>query len=405
MSQNAPTVPASDARFIALTVVGGLLVGAYYLSQLWTFDATGFSIMSDRLVYWDFTNLWAGSKLAWLGKAGTLFDVEAYRAALRAMFALPLPDQEWSYPPNILMLGVPLAQLPIFAAYLIWTMGTVAALGIAVRPLRLPRLALAAVLLSPAVVINAMFGQNGSLTAALLIGGLLAAPARPVVAGILFGLLTIKPHLGILVPFCLLASGNWRAIIASAVTAAAMAILTGVFFGFDVWRLFFTETATLMRAILEAPYPQLYHANAMTVFILARAAGAGLALAYLVQAIAALAAIGAAVWLWLPSTRVAPGLRAATTAVLALVATPYGYTYDAVPLSVLIAVLVTAPRRPPIVFLAIAWLFPLVAHMPNFSGVGATVLVPVALACWVLVDTVRLNRRATFAGDLTLKAS
>ena len=82
---------------------------------------------------------------------------------------------------------------------------------------------MSAVLASPAVFINAMFGQNGALTAALLIGGLLM-PRRSglILAGILFGLLTIKPHLGILVPFCLIASRNWRACLSAPQSAAAV---------------------------------------------------------------------------------------------------------------------------------------------------------------------------------------
>jgi hypothetical protein len=64
-----------------------------------------------------------------------LFDAETYRAALRTMFSPDLLDQEWSYPPSILLLGAPLAALPIFHAYLVWTFGTALCLWLAIRPL------------------------------------------------------------------------------------------------------------------------------------------------------------------------------------------------------------------------------------------------------------------------------
>lgn len=376
-------------------VLGGLLIGLLYHLRLWTLDGDGLSVMQGRSPYWDFTNLWAGSGMALDGQVLTLFDAEAYRAALRSLFGQGLPDQEWSYPPGVLLAGLPLALLPIAAAYLVWTFGTVAALGLALRSLTLPPAAVAALLVSPAVIINALLGQNGALTAALLVGGLCMTPSRPVLAGVLFGLLTIKPHLGILVPFCLIAAGSWRAIAAAAATAVATIAVTGLMFGLEPWVLFFTETAPLMRAIMEAPYPQHYHANAMTVFILARSAGADLGIAYLVQGAAACASAAAVVWLWMPSTRVDHAMKVGTTAVLALVATPYGYSYDSIPMCVAIAIVFLRPRRPPLALLALAWLYPLVAHLPNFYGYGVGILVPVALAGWMLADA----RRESLAND------
>ena len=42
-------------------------------------------------------------------------------------------------------------------------------------------------------------------------------------AGVLLGLLAFKPHLAVVAPLMLLASGRWRAIAASAFTACALA--------------------------------------------------------------------------------------------------------------------------------------------------------------------------------------
>ncbi|MCX7302762.1 MAG: glycosyltransferase family 87 protein [Hyphomicrobiales bacterium] len=377
----------------------GMAFGFHYHVGLWTTGADGFSEVSRRLPYWDFTNLWAGSRMAIEGHVGTLFDVDAYRAELRAMFTPNLADHEWSYPPSIILFGAPLAALPILPAYLLWTFGTIAMLHFAIRPLRLPMPLHLAALASPAVFINAMFGQNGALTAALLIGGLLAAPVRPILAGVLFGLLTVKPHLGILVPFCLIASQNWRAFLSAATTAVLLAVATGLAFGFGVWPSFLTETRALMTAIMEAPYPQLYHANALTVFVMARAAGAGLGLAYAVQAVATALAIAAAIWLWLPSTPIDSRRRALATATLAIVATPYGYTYDSIPMCVALAYLFAVTSKPRPLFLAIGWLFPLFAHLLNYQGIGIGVVVPAAVAFAMMAPL--LPRRQGAAGALS----
>lgn len=364
----------------------GLAPATAFHINLWQLGDDGLQSVTRRLPYWDFSNLWAGSRLALDGQVGALFDVDAYRAALRAMFSPDLPPQEWSYPPSIILLGAPLALMPVLPAYLVWTFGTIFLLHLAIRPLRLPVWLHVAALASPAVFVNAMFGQNGALTAALLIGGLLAAPKRPILAGVLFGLLTVKPHLGILIPFCLIASRNWRAFAAAAVTAALLAAATGLAFGFTVWTSFMVETRALMTAIMEAPYPQTYHSNALTVFIMARSFGAGLAAAYATQAVATLAAIAAVVWLWLPSTAIDPRRRALVTATLAVVATPYGYTYDTIPMCVALAYLFAVSARPLLPLMAIAWLFPLFAHMLNYRGVGIGVLVPVAVSVWLVVQ-------------------
>jgi len=381
-----------DRRFAAFVFISSLLVGVVYQAYLWTIGDNGFSEMSDRLPYWDFTNLWTGARMALDGGTASLFDVEAYRAALRAMFSPDLPNQEWSYPPSMLLIGAPLAVLPIGVAYFAWTIGTIALLHFAIRPLRLPLPIHIAALVSPAVVMNAVFGQNGAFTAALLIGGLLAAPRRPILAGVLFGLLTVKPQLGILVPFCLLASLNWRAIASAAVTTVLLVLLTGFAFGFDTWTLFFSETRPLMTAIMEAPFPMPYHANALTVFIMARSLGAGIDAAYIAQAVATVAAIAAAVWLWLPSTAIDPRRRALLTATLAIVATPYGYTYDTIPMCVAVAYMFAVAKRPQLLLLSVAWLFPYVAHLLPLVDIGVGVLVPIGVSVWMGVSVLKRSQ-------------
>ncbi|RWM03882.1 MAG: DUF2029 domain-containing protein [Mesorhizobium sp.] len=390
---------------VAIVTVVSLIVlwmSEVYLTDLWNLNSKGFSELSHRLPYWDFTNLWAGSRLAIDGHVAVLFDVDAYRAALRGMFSPDLPNQEWSYPPNILLLGVPLATLPILPAYLVWTFGTVLCLWLAIRPLKLGALVELAVVLSPAVIWNSIFGQNGALTTALLIGGLAVAPRRPLLAGVLFGLLTIKPHLGILVPFCLLASGNWRAISATIVTTVAVVLATGLFFGFDVWWLFLTETRPLMTAIMEAPYPQPYQYNAITVFFTARAIGFGLTAAYCAQAVATIISIALAVWLWRPGRQVSHQERVALTAVLAILATPYGYTYDTIGLAVAVAMLAAMTSRPPRLILAICWLWPFVTHYFTWRGYCVAVLVPLFLAAWMLFTIWTGSRKAEISARPSL---
>ena len=77
-------------------------------------------------------------------------------------------------------------------------------------------------------------GQNGFLTWALMIAGLAQLGRRPVLSGVCFGLLTIKPQLGLLLPLMLVLTGQWRSIMAAIATTAALVVATGLLFGFDI---------------------------------------------------------------------------------------------------------------------------------------------------------------------------
>lgn len=383
------------AALVLVAFCGALGLTIYW--RLWLLDEDGLSIVSSKSPYWDFTNLWMGGKLALAGQVDTIFDPDAYRAALRALLHPNLPDQEWSYPPSMLLVGAPLALLPLSLAYLTWTVATLLGLVLALRQLKLPWQAQLAILVSPAVLLNMTFGQNGAMTAALLLAGLALAPARPVLAGMLFGLLTLKPHLGLLVPFCLIASHNWRAFAAAAATSCALFVATGLFLGFSSWSRFLADTVPLMTSIMDAPYPQIYHANAFTPFIFARWAGLGVTASHLFQAAASALAIAAAVWLWRPGREVTAQLRVALTGLLAIVATPYGYSYDSIPMMVAIAALYLAQPRPSVGLLGIFWVLPLLVNRLHYYGFGLVGIAPAILAVIAIYLVVRAQPRQSAA--------
>src|SRR5262249_9694666 len=66
--------------------------------------------------------------------------------------------------------------------------------------------------LALAAIVNIWCAQTGFWIAALLIGGLVPLDRRRILAGILFGILTIKPRLGLLLllPLMLALTGRWR---------------------------------------------------------------------------------------------------------------------------------------------------------------------------------------------------
>lgn len=377
----------SPSRSIALglaAIVGVYLVGLLTYFCWITVDEFGLSRMSGKPPTWDFTNLWMGGRLALTQSLETIFTPDLYRAAMRAAFGATVTDSEWSYPPSILLVGAPLSLLPLTLAYALFTVGGVAALIAACRAGGLSNPLCALVAVSPAVLLNATFGQNGAWTAALLLGGLILAERRPLLAGLLIGLLTMKPHLGVLVPLCLIAGGHWRGFGWASLFSLALAGATTAVFGLESWRLFLTETRPLMQAILEARWGSAeYQMMGMSVFLLARSLGGSLDLAYAAQAVAALVAAGAAWRLWrIPDCD--PLLRAATTALLTLLASPYGFGYDLIPLSVAVVALAAADREFKAAPLAVAFLWPAITARVTFwfLPLSPLVLAFAAAACW-----------------------
>lgn len=53
--------------------------------------------------------------------------------------------------------------------------------------------------LAPVTIITLLYGQNGLLVSALVVGGMRLMGQRPIVGGVLLGLATIKPQISVLI--------------------------------------------------------------------------------------------------------------------------------------------------------------------------------------------------------------
>ncbi|HKM63442.1 MAG TPA: glycosyltransferase family 87 protein [Acidisphaera sp.] len=139
------------------------------------------------------------------------------------------------YPPPFAFLLAALSVLPCAPAYLLLQSADFGLYAAAVLPGGLGRLRAAMLGILPATWLALIAGQNGFLSGALLIGGMRLCGSRPVLGGVLLGLLTYKPQLGLLVPVALAASGRWRTIGAAAATVMVLVAATGAGAGWDSW--------------------------------------------------------------------------------------------------------------------------------------------------------------------------
>lgn len=212
-----------DSARLKVYSVFFLLAWAPLLVQVF-FEATG-STGSDFLAFW------GAAKLADSGHPALVYDLHAQQAAQATSGA----GQFFAYvnPPPYLLLIWPLGLLPFAVAWIAWSV-VGWALWYAVARRVSPAHAIA-IFVSPVAYLAASHAQNGFFTGALLVGGVLALPRRPALAGALFGALVIKPHLALLVPFWLLAGRQWRAIAFAALSAVSLCLLSAAAFGWQTW--------------------------------------------------------------------------------------------------------------------------------------------------------------------------
>ena len=237
----------------------------------------------------------------------------------------------------------------------------------------------------PAVLINVGHGHNGFLTAALLGGGLVILDRRPLLAGILFGLMAYKPQFGLMIPIALAAGGYWRTFAAAAVTAVLLTLVTTAAFGVQVWHAFFVGAEFTRTVVLEQGDTGWH--KIQSIFSWARMWGAPVPLAYAIQGAATLVLAVASAWLW--HGKAPYPLKAAGLCLAAILATPYTLDYDMMVLAPAIAFLAAdgmargfGPWEK--TALAALWLVPLVARtVPQLTLIPLGV--PAMLAMFVLI--------------------
>ena len=298
----------------------------------------------------DFVNPWLGAKLAMEGQVHKLFDLPAYVAALRQAFVPDLAIHNWSYPPHLLLFVWPLGLMAYLPALAVWTAVTLGLFLLAAWPradaageARDNWLLVAAMVVAPASIINVFGGQNGYLTAALFIGGWRLLPRHPVLAGVLFGCLTIKPHLGLLLPFALIALGAWRTIASAIVTTLVLVFASALIWGQGIWSGYLGPGATVQTQIL-LEMKGFFVAMMPTAYVSARLIGATSNAAALIQGLIAMAVIAVTVLAIRRTRDGALQLALMTSGTLCI--SPYILNYDMTAVSAAL-ILYVASRAPP----------------------------------------------------------
>ncbi|SAK65232.1 membrane protein [Caballeronia hypogeia] len=399
------TQPATLARAARHSWQRASRIGAYSATLLLAVQC--FGVVFNALHSWkkfgfpgggDFLTFWAAARIT---DAGAPLEAYSWPAIkhIAAQFSpdIPMPGP-WFYPPNFLLIARPLAWMPGGVAY-----GLFAALSSALF-VWLMRRALPArhmlvwILAFPGLWLNAAQGQNAAITASLVLAALLSMPARPVLAGVFIGLLSIKPHLAILFPIALACAGMWRTFLAAAVTALLFTGVSVAVFGIGIVPVFLHGLSDANGYIAAGVLPWDQTASLFATLRMAHVAAGP---AYVAQACQAALAVCAVAWVWRNSTQLE--VRATALVAATFMISPYIYNYDAVWLGVPVA-LITARAlrdgwlRGERVILVVAWMYPQMADLMSIHfGIGPG---PLVFASLIFLAVRRARLESADAGTI-----
>jgi hypothetical protein len=271
----------------------------------------------------DFFALWSYAKIVVSHPAIGLYDLAALHTMQISLGMDPGAQNPFPYPPVFILFLWPLGLVPYDAAYPVWVLATFALYFLMVSTCcsRLPICTLG-LILAPESTYAIASGQSGFLAGALIVGGLRFAGSRPVLAGILMGVLCYKPQLGLLVPVALAAAGYWTCFAAAAATVIGLCVTVTIVFGWAIWSAWISMTPA---------YAQIFDGMTKllklqpTVLANLRMEGLALPAAKCVQA---LAAVTVAVLIWRCFRRRPGRLAVAALLVGTFLATPHAFVYD-----------------------------------------------------------------------------
>jgi hypothetical protein len=382
-------------RLLFLILVA-LTIGTYItlagVSAIHTHNRVG---LGGAPLFYDFSVFHQAGLLADAGRAADAYDDGKMIAAEHAAFPGSTLRLPWNYPPTFQVMLMPFGALPYIPAWLIWSGALYGFYALLARRLVHDPDKLWILLLAPGAAVNLFFGQNGILSVVLMGAGVLLLRSRPVLGGVLLGMMAYKPQFALLVPFALLFGREWRAFAAAAISQAALMALSVALIGIEPWLAFLHKIAQ-PSAIFSSSSSDWRAIPSVMIF--ARSLGFGPDVSSFCHwTVAALAAAGA-LWIW-HKTQDGP-IRAAVLAAATLVVTPYLRAYDLVLLVLPVAVLLSRSKTSLIEKIVIfsAWLIPaILMFLPPRIQYGAFVSLALFVAILWRTFSVPAESNATRA--------
>lgn len=346
--------------------------------------ATGIAAVSYHfdVLFPDFLVFHAAARAVIEGKPSIVYDTAALTDLQNTLYAARLPFElgfrPFLYPPIWLLGVLPFGLLPVGIAIAAFLALTAALCTLVLRMLKFGWPTVFAILIAPAAIWVVLAGQNTFLSIALLYGGLALLERRPIVAGVLLGLLAYKPQVWLLVPVALLAARAWRPLLALAVTVAIASITTLLLFGDTLWLAFLDSAAQATDGAVASTMHARVLIQMITLLAAAKTLGLSDGLAMALQLAGSALAVSAVVWAF--ARYPASHERSAIVVTATFLISPYTLNYDLLLLMPAVALLFLHPPAGGYgpgewaVYLSV-WLIPHLCLVLNDNGLPVTPLI------------------------------
>ncbi|CAN7680072.1 DUF2029 domain-containing protein [Trinickia sp. LjRoot230] len=365
------TLYAMTALAMQLILITAWAVRYYVLHQL-----------NAPMLGWDFVVFWSAARVALEYGAAMVFSPELMYAmeARIVHFGGVAP---WPYPPTFLLTVIPIGLLSFGTAFAVYSVAGVACYAAVIKRLSgdMKRTLLFFIAAFPGVAVALAAGQNSLFTVAAAGAALVLVQSNSALAGVAIAALAIKPQLAILFPLALICARKWKILAASALCSVIFVAITVAMLGHQAWTAFAAYLPVFSRFNVE----QGMHlwTGMPTAFAAARLVGLPVAIAYGIQALVAIPAVGIMAFLWLRQARFE--LRAAALVIATLLVLPYFMYYDLCWIVLPLVFLIRDGKAAPIgrvewAILGAAWLMPAQGIVAVLIGVPCDVAPLVLIA-------------------------
>lgn len=140
------------------------------------------------------------------------------------------------YPPQSLPIISLLGLADYNISLTIWFLLQFVILLYAIRPYLSPFTTL---IIIPFILLELLAGQNGMLFLALFLTVINYRKTKPIAAGVVLGIFSIKPQLAIFLPILLLYEKNWRVLGIAITTTVILTLISASIWGFAIWNDYF----------------------------------------------------------------------------------------------------------------------------------------------------------------------
>ena len=233
-----------------------ILVLYVVIYGFWIFSGSGNADLMGKPIGGDFSAFWAASHMVLSGEAAAVYKDDIIFAVEKSIAGVdyrnPVP-----YPPVWFLVIAPLALFAYIPALILWLTLTFSAFLYVTCRFAPHTMTIWLTLSFPGTFQNVIHGHNGFVTTSILGLALLIIEKYPLMAGLVLGLLSFKPHLVMIVPLFLVVGKAWRTLAGMVISVLFLMLASAIIFGIDAW-VGFLEKIPFMMQLMENQFLQMH---------------------------------------------------------------------------------------------------------------------------------------------------